>query len=80
MDNIENNKASGSDTAKPMATGDRQSRVLSSQLHVVLLLIAKSWLEWGEERLEVRTEGVFSTEGWREEERDVAGVREMVAH
>lgn len=70
---MENNKASGSDTVEPTATRAPQALVLSSQLCLVLLLIAESWLEWGEERLEVQTEGVYWTERWREEERDGEG-------
>lgn len=50
-----------------------QTLVLSSQLCLVLLLIAESWLEWGEERLEVWNEGVYWTMCWREEDRDEAG-------
>lgn len=64
MDNIENNKASGSDTVKPMATRATQTLVLSLELCLVLLLIAESWLEWGEGRLEVWTQGVYELRNW----------------
>lgn len=62
-DIVENNPASGSDAVKPMATRATQALVLSSQLYLVLLLIAESWLEWGEERLEVQSEGGLLNRG-----------------
>lgn len=44
MNNIEDEK-SGAGTAEPMAAVATQTVVFSSQLHLVLLLIAESWLE-----------------------------------
>ncbi|KAK2837957.1 hypothetical protein Q5P01_015169 [Channa striata] len=80
-DDVENNETSGSDTVKPMATRATRPLVLSSQLRSALLLIAESWLERGDERLEVRTEGFIELEdGGRKDEGNEAGVREMVAH
>ena len=73
MDNVENNPASGSDAVKPMATRATQALVLSSQLYLVLLLIAESWLEWGEERLEVQSEGGLLNRGMEGGRVDEAG-------
>lgn len=56
-DSAENNDASGSDTVEPMVTRATQALVLSLQLCAVLLLIAESWLEWGENRASVWTRG-----------------------
>lgn len=49
--------------SQAQATRATQALVLSSQLYLVLLLIAESWLEWGEERLEVQSEGGLLNRG-----------------
>lgn len=65
-DNVENNKASGSDTVRPTATRATHALVLSSRLCLVLLLIMESWLEWGEERLKVSEWGGLLNRGMEE--------------
>lgn len=52
-------KAPGSCTEEPMAARATQTVAFSWQLHLVLLLIAESWLEWCEERLAVWIERVY---------------------